>query len=84
MCRQSLSTILLTDCLFVEKKVQHLATFQYFLYFCKQIKRNRSMQKAIVRTLFYIVTVLLLVSCAERKEYRIGVSQCAEGRWREN
>ena len=83
MSRQSLSTILLTDCLFVEKKAQCLATFQYFLYFCKQIKRNRNMQKTIVRTLFYIVTVLLLVSCAERKEYRIGVSQCAEGQWRE-
>ena len=42
------------------------------------------MQKAIVRTLlFYIVAVLLFTSCSERKEYRIGVSQCAEGRWRE-
>ena len=42
------------------------------------------MQKTFVRTLLYLsAVVLLFASCAERKEYRIGVSQCAEGRWRE-
>ncbi len=41
------------------------------------------MQKTIVHALLYIIALLLFASCAERKEYRIGVSQCAEGRWRE-
>ena len=42
------------------------------------------MRKTIVHTLFYIAAVVLLfASCAGKETYRIGVSQCAEGRWRE-
>ena len=42
------------------------------------------MLKTIVHTVLFIsAVVFLFASCAERKEYRIGVSQCAEGRWRE-
>ena len=42
------------------------------------------MRRTIIRTVLYISAVgFLFASCAERKEYRIGVSQCAEGRWRE-
>ena len=42
------------------------------------------MRKTIVHTLFYIsAVVMLFASCAGKETYRIGVSQCAEGRWRE-
>ena len=42
------------------------------------------MRKTIVHTLFYITAVVMLfASCAGKETYRIGVSQCAEGRWRE-
>jgi ABC-type sugar transport system substrate-binding protein/AraC-like DNA-binding protein len=55
----------------------------FFLYFCKQIK-EQNMRKTIVHTLLYIAAVVMLfASCAEKETYRIGVSQCAEGRWRE-
>ena len=42
------------------------------------------MKKTISRTLLCLSAVMLLfASCAEKKGYKIGVSQCAEGRWRE-
>ena len=42
------------------------------------------MQKTIARTLLCISAVMLMfASCSDQKAYKIGVSQCAEGRWRE-
>ena len=42
------------------------------------------MQKSFVRSVLWMTaSVLLFASCTEKKVYRIGVSQCAEGRWRE-
>lgn len=42
--------------------------------------------KTFAHTLLYLsaaVWLLLLASCADEKTYKIGVSQCASGRWRE-
>ncbi len=40
--------------------------------------------KSITRTLLLIIATMgLLTSCEERKTYRIGVSQCSSGPWRE-
>lgn len=37
-----------------------------------------------IRTLLYvIVAVVMLASCSEEKAYKIGVSQCGSGQWRE-
>lgn len=37
-----------------------------------------------VHSLFYLLTaVVLLTACAEEKAYKIGVSQCSAGQWRE-
>ena len=37
-----------------------------------------------VHSLFYLLTaVVLLTACAEEKVYKIGVSQCSAGQWRE-
>lgn len=42
------------------------------------------MKNIIVRTFLYLSAVMLLfASCSYKKVYRIGVSQCAEGQWRE-
>lgn len=42
------------------------------------------MNNIIVRTFLYLSAVMLLfASCSYKKVYRIGVSQCAEGQWRE-
>lgn len=40
--------------------------------------------KTVGRTLLYLLTtVTLLMACNEEKTYRIGVSQCGAGQWRE-
>ena len=40
--------------------------------------------KTVGRTLLYLLAALtLLTACNEEKTYRIGVSQCGSGQWRE-
>jgi len=46
--------------------------------------KNQNRQPLVWHTLFYMMAAALLsVSCDNAKTYRIGVSQCGAGQWRE-
>ena len=36
-----------------------------------------------VKTLYLLLFVVVLAACTEEKSYKIGVSQCGAGQWRE-
>ncbi len=46
-------------------------------------RKRRGICGAFIATAVLSLLLTLLASCSEKEVYRIGVSQCAEGRWRE-
>ena len=56
--------------------------FQFFPIFASEIKNKQAMKKSTL-LLYIVLAVLLLTACNDEKTYRIGVSQCGAGQWRE-
>ena len=56
--------------------------FQFFPIFASEIKNKQAMKKSTL-LLYIVLAVLLLTGCNDEKTYRIGVSQCGAGQWRE-
>ena len=68
-----------------------LATSKFISYLCsryrhktKQMRQRRTLLSGGLHTLLYIMVVVgSFTSCTEDKVYKIGVSQCGPGQWRE-